>query len=129
HEGTVRRTQKAIERRLPPEWDVRVQATVKTPDSRPEPDASAVRADEFDYTRRHPGPEDTAVAVEVTDSTLADDREVMGRIYARARVPVYWIINLPDSHIEVYTDPTGPEENPTYRSRRDYGRDDSVPLV
>jgi hypothetical protein len=31
--------------------------------------------------------------------------------------------------IEVYTDPSGPAEEPHYRDRRDYGPNDAVPLV
>ena len=42
--------------------------------------------------------------------------------------PVYWIINLEDRCIEVYTDPTGPAEEPDYRQRKVFGEDDWVPI-
>ena len=32
-------------------------------------------------------------------------------------------------HIEVYTDPTGPDVQSHYRQRQDYGLEESVPLV
>jgi Uma2 family endonuclease len=70
-----------------------------------------------------------ALAVEVAESSLARDRTIKARIYAAARVPVYWIINLVDNQVEVYTDPTGPGSTPVYRQRQDYRRDDLVPLV
>jgi hypothetical protein len=42
---------------------------------------------------------------------------------------VYWIVNIPEALVEVYTDPSGPAEAPAYRQRRDYHADDRVPLV
>ena len=52
-----------------------------------------------------------------------------GISYARAGIVCYWIINLVQRQVEVYTDPTGATENPTYRQRTDFGPNDSVPLV
>src|SRR5271157_3868812 len=47
-------------------------------------------------------------------------------VHARGGVPVYWIIDLIDNRIEVYTDP-----NPAYgyRTRVDYQPGDHVPIV
>lgn len=81
------------------------------------------------YQTRHPGPQEAALVVEVADATLRRDRTLKLRIYARASVPVYWIVNLIDRQIEVYTDPTGPAEQPSYGQHRDYGPADDAPLV
>jgi Uma2 family endonuclease len=78
---------------------------------------------------RHPGAQDLALVVEVADSSLAQDRNVKGPIYARAAIPVYWIVNVPDRRIEVFTDPTGPVPIPVYRQRTDFAETDAVPLV
>jgi Uma2 family endonuclease len=43
--------------------------------------------------------------VEVADTSLVSDREWKGSLYARARVPEYWIVNLADRGLEVYRDP------------------------
>ena len=40
--------------------------------------------------------------------------------YARAALPVYWIVNLVHDCVEVYTEPSGPVDNPDYRRRQDY---------
>ena len=40
--------------------------------------------------------------------------------YARAGIPVYWIVNLQERRIEVYTDPSGPAEVPDYRQHEDH---------
>jgi hypothetical protein len=66
--------------------------------------------------------------VEVADTTLDEDRGAKRRVYARNRVPCYWIVNLNESVVEVYTAPRG-GRSPGYREQRDYGPDDSVPLV
>jgi hypothetical protein len=64
----------------------------------------------------------------VADTTLGEDRGVKQRLYARNRLPCYWIVNLNDALVEVYTGPRG-GRSPGYRERRDYGPGDSVPLT
>jgi len=44
-------------------------------------------------------------------------------------IPVYWIADLPERRLEVYTDPTGSAAEPTYAQRRDYGPADTMPVV
>jgi Uma2 family endonuclease len=67
--------------------------------------------------------------VEVADATLHRDRTTKKQIYAKEAILVYWIVNLVENQIEVYTDPSGPTENPDYRKRQDYQIKDSVPLI
>ena len=67
--------------------------------------------------------------LETSYSSLSRDRGLKRRIYARAKIPIYWIVNIPDRCIEVYTDPTGPDENPDYQPPRIYGENDRVPVV
>lgn len=118
-----------IARRLPPAWFRRGQSAVTTADSEPEPDIAVVRGPKRLYAQHHPGPQDMALVVEVADSSLPRDRTTKCRLYARAGIPVYWIVNLPDTQVEVYTDPTGPDLNPCYRQRRDFSGAEEVPLV
>ena len=56
------------------------------------------------------------------------DRE-MRYVFARNNLTTYWIVNLVDNVIEVYTQPSGPIENPDYASRQDYRRGDMIPLI
>ena len=95
--------------RLPKGWFCRGQSAITTTDSEPEPDIAVVRGTPRDYLARHPGPADMVLVIEVAESSLPRDRSHKGRIYAAASVPVYWIINLVDPQVEVYTDPTGPD--------------------
>jgi hypothetical protein len=42
---------------------------------------------------------------------------------------VYWIVNLVERCIEVYTEPSGPAEAPDYGRRRVYRPEDAIPVV
>jgi Uma2 family endonuclease len=112
------------------EWDLRAQqpVTIAAGDSEPEPDVVIAVGPYGRYAERHPGPKDVALVVEVADSSLSEDQTTKHGIYAAARLPVYWIINLVDRRVEVYSDPRG-GKNPTYRARQDYGPGDSVPVT
>ena len=61
-----------------------------------------VRADLAD---RHPGPADLPLVIEVADSSLSTDRSTKQRLYATAGVAQYWLINLPESQVEVHKEP------------------------
>ncbi len=85
-------------------WEVRTQAPVALDDeSEPEPDVVVAPESFRDY--RHAHPARPVLLVEVTEASLESDREHKGSVYARARVPEYWIINLVDNILEVYRDP------------------------
>ena len=129
HVRSARLTRKSLERLAPADWFVATQDPITTSDSEPEPDLSVVREDVGQYDTRHPGPQDLALVVEISASSLQHDRTRKQRIYARAAIQIYWIVNLIDGQVEVYTDPTGPDEKPTYRQRRDYGPADEVPFI
>ena len=113
---------------LPPGWFVRPSKPVRLPpDGAPEPDEAVVRGSIRDYGRGKrgmPGANDVALVVEVADTSLRADR-AMAAVYGRAGIPVYWIVNLVDRQVEVYTAPslTG------YASRVDYTSGMSVPVV
>lgn len=66
--------------------------------------------------------------VEVADSTLDSDRIDKGRIYARAGIVCYWIVNLVNQQIEVYSSPSGPTSVPTFAQLSDYRIGGRVPL-
>jgi Uma2 family endonuclease len=129
HDCALELAVELLRARLPAGWGVRVQSAITTADSEPEPDLVVVRGSARNRREHHPGPQDLALVVEMANTTLARDRGEKARLYARGRVACYWIVNLIDRKIEVYTDPTGPDTNPTFRHRQDYGAADSVPLV
>ncbi len=129
HDLAVGLLEDEIIRCLPAGWFRRGQCAVTTADSEPEPDVAVARGQRRDYGTRHPGPGDLALAAEVADSSLEGDRTIKARIYARASIPTYWIVNLPDHQVEVYTNPTGPTAEPHYQQQQVYRPGDLVPLV
>jgi Uma2 family endonuclease len=131
HVVSLNRLRKLLDRLIPAGWDSHLQSPISLPadDSEPEPDYVVVRGSDDDYEHRHPGPADIGLIVEVADSSLAVDRTDSQRIYARAGLPVYWIVNIPDRQIEVYTDPQTAANPPAYATRRDYRPGDAIPVV
>ena len=114
---------------LPSGWRIRVQSAITLSDSEPEPDVAVVCGPVRSHVSRHPGPAEVGLLVEVADSSLVHDRTEKGRVYARAGILVYWIVNLVDALVEVYTSPSGPATTPGYGQRQDYRPGDLVPLV
>ena len=98
-----------------------------TDDGEPEPDIAVVKGAVEDYRNRHPGPAECLAVIEVADSSLNYDRIVKGPLYAAAGIPQYWIVNIPERQIEVYTSPrlAGRE----YAERKDYGERDATLLL
>jgi len=129
HDGTIQLIGKRVGKRVPTGWDMRVQLSVTLADSQPEPDFAICRGDETSYLMRHPVPADIGLIIEVANSSLLRDQRDKTRIYARAAIPIYWIINLVDRRIEVYTQPSGPIEVPVYSAFQTYQPGDQIPLV
>ena len=129
HTFATQLTRDTVASLLPLGWYVNVQEPITTGDSEPEPDVVVVRGDRRQYLDRHPGPQDVALVVEVADSSLQRDRSLKKRLYAAAGISGYWIVNLIDRQIEVYTEPSGPTEQPDYRQQQIYGPTDTVPVV
>jgi Uma2 family endonuclease len=128
HDVAVALASKLLVRLLPDGWHVRPQAAITTEDSEPEPDLAVVRGDERLYLSRHPGPADTLLVIEVSDTSLHRDRVEKARVYARASIPTYWVVNLIDGRVEVHADPSGPGAPATYRSSVEYVPGQSIPL-
>ena len=124
HTLATENTRDGLAEIIPSGWFVRMQEPITTEDSEPEPVVMVVRGKRQDYPDQHPGPADVALVVEVADATLSRDRSLKLRMYARARIAVYWILNLPDQQLEVYTVPEGAGDEATYRIQTIYRIDD-----
>jgi Uma2 family endonuclease len=71
------------------------------------PDVAVVRHRR--YRDAHPQPQDVLLIIEVSDRTLADDREVKAPAYAAHAIPELWIVNIPERCVEIYREPHIPE--------------------
>jgi Uma2 family endonuclease len=108
---------------------VHTQNPVTTSDSEPEPDVALIRGEPRDYLNGNPDPLQAPLIVEVADSSLSQDRNWKKRIYARAGIPCYWIVNLVNRQIEVFTDPTTETDQPDYRTRQIVAVDGELPVI
>ena len=129
HRATTRLVRTALENILPGGWYVDSQEPITLSNSEPEPDIVVVRGDTRQYLDRHPGAEDIALIIQVSDTTLQRDRTVKKRIYARAGISVYWIVNLVEEQVEVYSQPLVEVEQPDYSQRLDFGRSAVIPII
>jgi Uma2 family endonuclease len=112
-----------------PGWFLNVQDPVTLADSEPEPDVTVIRGTCRQFLQYHPTAKDVGMLVEVSESSLEEDRTVQLQLYAEAKIPVYWIVNLIDQQIEVYTDPSGPAVQPTYGRQQIFRIGDLIPVI
>jgi Uma2 family endonuclease len=73
----------------------------------PQPDLMLLKPRADDYQSRHPNAADVLLLIEVSDTSLAFDRETKLPLYARFGVPEVWIVDLKGAAIEVYREPRG----------------------
>ena len=85
------------------------QSTVAFESWSPEPDVMILKHDPDRYRDRQPAVEEIHAIIEVADATLAKDKGLKLRNYARERVREYWVVNLIDDVIAVYREPRGEE--------------------
>jgi Uma2 family endonuclease len=95
------------------------------PNSEPEPDIAVVRIDPNRYRHRHPIPEDVYLLIEVSDSTLNYDRDRKAKVYARANVLEYWVVDVNQKQLLVFQQPQGD----TYQVEQVLGVDDAIAPV
>lgn len=105
HAGTIQRLDRRLQRTYGDRYQVRPQLPVIASQfSMPEPDLAVVRGDERSFDRRHPTGADIVLVVEVSWTTARRDRG-KAEVYARAGVPVYWLLDLEHRRLEVYEAP------------------------
>jgi Uma2 family endonuclease len=75
------------------------------PYSEPKPDFMLLRFRSDRYKHFIPTAGDVFLLIEIADATVRYDREVKGGLYARHEIEEYWLINIPDQHVEVHSQP------------------------
>ncbi len=129
HRIATKLTRQSLEAAVPNGWYVDSQEPITLEDSEPEPDAIIVRGDTRDYQNGHPTAKDIALVVEISDTTLERDRELKKQLYARAGIPVYWIINLTENKLEIYSQPDMNSDESDYADKQIFSRNDPAPIV
>ncbi|TRX55957.1 Uma2 family endonuclease [Fulvivirga sp. M361] len=108
HASVVMRMNNVLSELIKKDAIVNIQNPIRINDlNEPEPDITLLKYQNDYYADHHPQPKDVRIVIEVSDSTYAYDKEIKLPLYASARLPEYWIINLEKSEIEVYKTPSG----------------------
>jgi Uma2 family endonuclease len=75
--------------------------------SEPQPDIAIVRNPISIYAQHHPYSEDIYWLIEISNTTLSKDKSDKKAIYARASIAEYWIIDLQNNQLLIFTNPQG----------------------
>jgi Uma2 family endonuclease len=130
HEFAVDQLGALLTRDLPVEWIARQEKSVVLGRFwRPQPDLAVARGPRERYSASAPKAADLGMLIEVADSSYPKDRGKKWRKYAASKIPIYWIVNLPQRRIEVYSAPSGRGKSAAYHDLKTYGPDDEVPVV
>ncbi|MBL9130139.1 MAG: Uma2 family endonuclease [Verrucomicrobiaceae bacterium] len=74
--------------------------------SEPQPDAAIVRARADGYRTSHPEPKDVLLIIEVADNSVDFDLKVKARLYSKAGIAEYWVVDVKEHRVSVHTVPT-----------------------
>ncbi len=112
HAAAITLTDRALGVAFGPAHWVRVQATLDlSPHGAPDPDLAVVPGGPRDYVTRG-APATALLVVEVSETTLAYDRNRKASLYAAAGISDYWIVNLVQRQVELYRDPVADAAQP-----------------
>jgi Uma2 family endonuclease len=97
---------------------------------KPQPDLSVMYGPRARYRIHPPSAADVALLVEIADTSYPQNAGSFLRAYAEARIPHYWIVNITQRRVEVYSMPGEAEDGTSrYAVRHDHGLDATVPLT
>lgn len=124
---------RAVDRRLPDGWSLWPESTiVLDPNNAPLPDFAVVRSGDLlgrAAPERYPGPADIGLLIEVAVTSLQDDLTTALEQYARASIPVYWVVDVLGRRILVHTEPRVIDGRGEYARVETYRPGQSLPLV
>ena len=130
HDFAVDELGDRLGRILPADWIARQEKSVVLGRFwRPEPDITVAHGPRNRYRSKAPGIKDLWLLAEVSESSYDKDRGLKWRSYAECKVAIYWIVNIAERRIEVYTAPSGKGKAAKYAERKDYGPEDEVPVI
>jgi Uma2 family endonuclease len=121
HDATVSMVESNLREYVADGELLRIQSSIETESSQPEPDVAIVAGPPRRYLQHHPRGDEIRLVIEVADSSLERDRQ-KAAIYAAAGIPEYWIINLRSSVVEQHREPIGG----TYHDQQTLGPADTI---
>lgn len=123
HGASVDRTNRVLVTAVGTSAIVRVQGSVRLDlFHEPEPDIVLLRPRADFYASAHPGAADILLIIEFAESSIDYDRDIKRRVYAKAGVVEYWLVDLNEDVVHVHADPS----NALYRTVTSYRRGQSL---
>ncbi len=115
HANAVRRLTELLYALKPPHTMVCVQDPISlsthsislSTHSMPQPDLTLINREREASDRTHPRPHDIHLIIEVSDTTLESDLGPRARVYARADVREYWVVDVLAQRVTVHLRPQG----------------------
>lgn len=99
---------------------IQVQGCIDLHDSRPEPDITWLKPGR--YTNCYPGAEDVLLLIEVAESSLSYDQGEKLKLYARAQIAEYWVIDVANRLVHQYRQSDGE----TFQSHRQFSPTEKI---
>ncbi len=107
HAAAVNRFSNLLKELLARKVIVSVQNPIKINElNEPEPDITILRNRDDFYEDDHPTADDVLIVIEISDTTIAYDREIKLPVYAKAGIPEFWLVNLHRQELEVHNSPS-----------------------
>ncbi len=123
HAGTVMNLTRLLVQGLGDRaWVSPQNPVVIAPRSQPQPDLQVLRQRPVRYSAAHPTEADVLLAIEVADTSVRFDRTVKQRLYARAGMVEFWLVDTDADRIDIHRAPAGDR----YADVRSAGRGESV---
>jgi Uma2 family endonuclease len=123
---------RAVDRRLPDEWSLWPESTIVLgPTDAPLPDFAVIRGRPLDFATpaRYPESGDIGLLIEIGVTSLRDDLTTRMEQYARALIPVYWVIDVLGRRILAHSEPRVVEGHGIYGRVEPFGPGQALPLV
>jgi Uma2 family endonuclease len=124
---------KAVNRRLPDGWSLWPDSTIVLDlTNAPLPEFALVRAAnplDFAALARYPAPEDIGLLIEIAVTSVRADLTTALEQYARALIPVYWVVDVLGQRILVHAEPRVVDGRGQYARVEAYQPGQSLPLV
>ena len=81
-----------------------------------------VRGNLENFVDRHPTGAEVALVIEVADVSLRVDRDLKADVYAEAEIPIYWLANVENQIMEIYS-------GRSFRDRSRLTPNDEIPII
>lgn len=104
HSNNIIRVASYLQHLLQDVAHVREAHPITLSNSEPEPDIAIVKGSIDNYWRSHPIQSDIFLLIEVAQSSINYDKVVKAKLYAAEGVPEYWLIDLKNNLVIVYTE-------------------------